>query len=116
MSSRATKARLSAPAASRSADAAQQRQQQALREQLADNTAARCPQTQSHRDLPLPGSRPGQEQIGQVRAGDQQDEAGKGEQQPQRATRRLREARRRPTPPGYAASVNARYFGTLTAG
>ena len=39
----------------------------------------------AHRDLALAGPRPGEEQVGEVEAGDQQNQAGDRQQQPERA-------------------------------
>ena len=52
-----------------------QRQQHALGHQLADNAPPRCTQRGSNADLPLPGHSPGQQQVGDVGAPDQQDQS-----------------------------------------
>ena len=71
------------------ASAADQGQQEALREQLPDHPAARGAETEADRDLPLTGGGARQEQVGQVRAGDEQHDAGSSQEQQQRRAVRL---------------------------
>jgi hypothetical protein len=53
---------------------AAKREQRALGQQLAQQPAPPRAQRQPHRDLPSAGERPGQQQIGHVGAGDEQDD------------------------------------------
>ena len=61
-----------------------QRKQQALRQQLPDQPHARGPKRQPQSHLALPRTCPGQHQVGQVCARNQQDQSGDGKQHPQR--------------------------------
>ena len=59
-------------------------QQQALGQQLADDAPARGPGRQAHADLQLARAGPGEHEVRQVDARRQQDEARQAEQEPQR--------------------------------
>ncbi len=61
-------------------DAAQPGEQQAFRQQLADDLETRRAERQAHGDLGLPRRRAGQQHVRDVGAGDQQDEADGDEQ------------------------------------
>ena len=71
---------------------ASDRQQQPLGQELADQPAARRAQRQPHRHLALPRGRAGQQQVGHVRAGDQQHQPDDRHQQPAHAHQVLAEA------------------------
>ena len=81
------------------ADAAGDRQAQALGQELAHQAAASGAERQAHRHLAHARRGARQQQVAEVRAGDEQDEPGAAEQHPQRVgevTQRVRAARRRP--------------------
>ena len=59
------------------------REQEALDEQLPHDSGSRCAQRHPHADLPGPASGPREEQIGAVCAGDEQHDAGRGQQRRQ---------------------------------
>ncbi len=63
---------------------AQHREENALRQELAQQAPPRRAQGEADRDLPLPVGGPGQQEVGDVGAGDQEDEGDRPEQQHQR--------------------------------
>ena len=83
-------------------DAAGDREHEALGERLADQPAASGAERQPHRDLLLPRRRAAQQQVGDVRARDQQHEADHGHQHEER-----RAARRSGSPTGRARPAGA---------
>ena len=68
----------------RAGHAAGHREDERLREELADRAPAAGAEGRAQRDLPLPRRGPGEEHVGDVRAGDREDEADGGEQDEQR--------------------------------
>ena len=70
-----TRNRLSHCASSAPQAAAEAGNQQALREKLTHDAAARCADRQTNGDLALAGGRAREHQVGEVRARDQQDQA-----------------------------------------
>ena len=79
-----TRNRLSHCASRAPQTAPNRRDQQALGQQLADDAPARRADRQPHGDLALARGGARQHQVREIRAGDEQHEAGRGEQQPQR--------------------------------
>ena len=70
-------------------DAADRGERHALREHLTEQPGADCPHRGADRQLPLPRRPARQQQVRDVRAGDEQDEPHGAEQQPQRGLRLL---------------------------
>ena len=84
---------------------AQQRQHDALDQQLADEPPAAGAQAEADGDLLLPRGGAGHQQVGDVRAGDQQHQADHAHQHHQRASSPARAGRTRPAAPGSSASA-----------
>ena len=65
-------------------DTGQSGEHEAFNEHLPNQPSASGPQRQSERELGPPRRRPGEHQIADVRAGQEQDEPGDGQQNEQR--------------------------------
>ena len=92
------------------------REQRAFREQLPHDAHTRRAEAETHANLALAGAGPREQQVREVRARDQQHDAGGGEQHPQRMPRTPRAALESPASPGIASSLKPLYLATLAAG